>query len=82
MERIYDVDRDTAHFAIFREGAASGSCRNAEARRVDNHEPLSGEDLAYDPRRCCAKADVNDILTDLCMRGELEPGEYTIELWW
>lgn len=82
MGEVYDVDRNTALFLIFGEGAASGSMRNATAENKADHVPLTEKDLVY-PRPPGARwINPTDIPTDLCIRGEIAPGEYVIELFW
>jgi hypothetical protein len=82
MEEVYGINRDTSLFLLFGEGAESGSMQNATATAKADHVPLTKKDLVY-PRPPGGRwINATDILTDLCIRGEIAPGEYVIEIFW
>lgn len=78
IQRVYGVDYDTALFGVFGSEPSRGSTatgtgvRNQEAPR--GPEALRRTEYQYSDWR------TNDLLTDLCNRGLLASGTYTIRL--
>ncbi len=86
MLHHYNIDREDAQLLLFGEGAESGSVRNATAEVKFDFDAgftsLTEDDVVYPRKPGGRRVTASDVLTDLCSRGEVAPGEYVIELSW
>jgi len=74
---VYEVDGDDAQRAVFGDGAANGATALGDTtRREGLTRPVSTQAIERD------KVNLSDILCDLAERGELDPGDYSVRLYW
>lgn len=74
--QTYEVDGDDAQRAVFGDGAENGKTVHGNTVRSATTRPVSARTIETE------RVDLSDILCDLCGRGELDAGEYTVQLFW